>query len=244
MHYACTLALPMGESRAAANGMSPLKRLFYDAMIAALTGELVRVLERSVLLQAGPIQYELLVPAADLGDLHGQIGREVTFHTIFYFEGDASRGGLEPRLIGFQRPDDRGFFEKFTTVKGIGPKTALRALSVPAGQIAAAIESRNARFLTQLDGIGKRTAELIIAELAGKLGRYATVTATAGEAPAMAIVGNLSDTEKDAIDAMVQLGERRPDAERLFDRARRANPAAQSSEALLAEMLRLRTARS
>lgn len=211
-------------------------------MIAALTGELCRVLERSVLLQAGPIQYELLVPAADLAELHTQIGRELTFHTIFYFEGDASRGGLEPRLIGFQRSEDRGFFKKFTTVKGIGPKTALRALSVPVGQVAAAIESRNARFLTGLDGIGKRTAELIIAELAGKLALYAAGPAPkAGEAPA--VVGTLSDSEKDAVEALVQLGERRPDAERLLDRARRANPAAQSTEALLSEMLRLRTAR-
>lgn len=210
-------------------------------MIAALTGTLARVLERSVLLQAGPIQYELLVPAADLAELHLLLGREITFHTIFYLEGDASRGGLEPRLIGFQRPDDRGFFEKFTTVKGIGPKTALRALSVPAGQIAAAIEARNARFLTQLDGIGKRTAELIIAELAGKLTRYAagSVPSGAPAAPASA----LSEAEQDAVEAMVQLGERRADAERLLERARRGAAGQQSTESLLSEMLRLRTAR-
>ena len=41
------------------------------------------------------------------------------FHTIFYIEGDASGGNLEPRLIGFLRPQDKAFFQLFITVKGI-----------------------------------------------------------------------------------------------------------------------------
>src|SRR5439155_21583335 len=89
---------------------------------------------------------------------------------VFYIQGDASGGSLEPRLIGFLRTQDKQFFEKFITVKGIGPKTALRALHVPAGEIAQAIEMKNSRFLSDLKGIGKRTAELMIAELSGKLG--------------------------------------------------------------------------
>lgn len=210
-------------------------------MISALTGELRRVLDRTVLVQVGPIQYELLVPAADEGELQTQIGREITFHTIFYFEGDAARGGLEPRLIGFLRPTDKQFFERFTTVKGIGPKTALRALSVPVGQIAAAIESKNARFLTGLNGIGKRTAELIVAELAGKVTAFAVQEAIEG-APAARQTA-FSAVDEDAIEAMVQLGERRADAERLLERAKQAAPNAQTTQTLLQEMLRLRTAR-
>ena len=142
-------------------------------MISALTGELRRVDENRVHVQVGAILYELLVPAADLTELQVNLGEAVTFHTIFYLEGDAARGNLEPRLIGFLRPEDRKFFNRFTTVKGIGPKTALRALSVPVGEIAHAIETKDNRFLVQLDGIGKRTAELIIAELSGKVKEFA-----------------------------------------------------------------------
>lgn len=200
-----------------------------------------------MLVQVGPIQYELLVPAADQAELQTQIGQEVTFHTIFYFEGDAGRGGLEPRLIGFLRPTDKQFFQKFTTVKGIGPKTALRALSVPVGQIAGAIESKNARFLTGLDGIGKRTAELIVAELAGKVSSFALEGHVAGQAVAGAARGSLSSDEEDAVEAMVQLGERRADAERLLERARQVSlkgaGAGGSAQSLLQEMLRLRTVR-
>ena len=213
-------------------------------MISALTGELRRVLDRTVLVQVGPIQYELLVPAADQAELQTQIGLEITFHTIFYFEGDAARGGLEPRLIGFLRPTDKQFFQKFTTVKGIGPKTALRALSVPVGQIAGAIESKNTRFLTGLAGIGKRTAELIVAELAGKVSSFAIAGQVEGQTSAGASRGSFSSDEEDAIEAMVQLGERRADAERLLDRARQASPAGGTAQTLLQEMLRLRTVRA
>src|SRR5687767_15386957 len=143
-------------------------------MISAITGELKRVEEDRVHLQCGPILYELLVPAADVTELQVNLGEQITFHTILYLEGDAARGNLEPRFIGFIRVEDRKFFERFTTVKGIGVKTALRALTVPVGQIAQAIESRDARFLVGLDGIGKRTAELIVAELSGKVKDFAT----------------------------------------------------------------------
>src|SRR5919106_990817 len=137
-------------------------------MIASLTGELREALEDRVHLQVGPVLYELLVPAADGASLAASMGETVTFHTILYLEGDPNRGNLEPRLIGFMRASDKRFFDRFTTVKGVGVKTALRALSIPVGEIAKAIESRDARFLVGLKGIGKRTAELIVAELAGK----------------------------------------------------------------------------
>jgi Holliday junction DNA helicase RuvA len=209
-------------------------------MISALTGILHQVDTDRVQVKVGPMQYELLVPAADVAELQASVGEELTFHTIFNLAGDPSRGGLEPTLIGFLRAEDKKFFDKFTTVKGIGAKTALKALTAPVGQIAEAIESRDARFLVQLDGIGKRTAELMIAELAGKVGQFALPT-TARIRP-MSSVRRTAE-EEDAIAALIQLGERRIDAEHLVDRTRQANPDLKASDALLRESLRLRTAR-
>jgi Holliday junction resolvasome RuvABC DNA-binding subunit len=57
-------------------------------------------------------------------------------------------------------------------------------------------------------------------------------------------VGRRPGAEEDAIETLMALGERRPDAERLLDRARAANPALVATDALVREMLRLRTARS
>lgn len=203
-------------------------------MISAITGELRRVEEDRISLQCGPILYELLVPAADVTELHVNLGEQVTFHTIFYLEGDAARGNLEPKLIGFLRADDRKFFEKFTTVKGIGPKTALKALTVPVGQIASAIESKDTRMLLQLKGVGRRTAELIVAELAGKMKDFV------GEAHPVRVETQLENFEQDAIAALVSLGESKVIAHRLLDRVRQSNPKLNNTDALLREMLSLR----
>ena len=207
-------------------------------MISALTGELRRVEEDRIHLQCGPILYELLVPAADVTELQVNLGEQLTFHTIFYLEGDAARGGLEPRLIGFIRPTDRKFFERFTTVKGIGPRTALKALTVPVGQIAHAIESRDSRFLVGLKGIGKRTAELMIAELSGKVKDFAT-----GYGQKVPIPSTHTESESDAIAALITMGVARSEAERLLDRARQSTPDPKTTDTLLREMLRLRTVR-
>ncbi|MBV8781964.1 MAG: Holliday junction DNA helicase RuvA, partial [Phycisphaerae bacterium] len=134
---------------------------------------------------------------------------------------------------------DKRFFEKFITVKGIGPRKALKALTVPVGEIASAIESRDSRFLVGLPEIGKRTAELLIAELAGKVAEFAMPTAERPSARPTV----LPDLEEDAIATLMALGERRPDAERLLERAKSNNNNLTTTDALVREMLRLRTMR-
>jgi len=201
-------------------------------MISALTGELRRILDDRVQVQAGAFLFDVLVPVADLGSLTTHIGQEITFHTILDLEGDPTRGNLAPRLIGFLRPDDKRFFELFTTVKGIGPKKALRALGVPVAQIARAIEARDARDLSQLEGIGKRMAEQIVATLAGKAGAFAAATGPG--------VSARSTIEEDAILVCMRLGIGRPDAERLLDKVKTNNPKLTSAETISREMLRMR----
>jgi Holliday junction DNA helicase RuvA len=204
-------------------------------MIAALTGQLRRIDQGRAYLECGPVLYELLFPAADLQDLQANIGEAITFHTIFYLGGDPSRGGLDPTLIGFLRAADKRFFEIFTTVKGIGPKRALKSLAVSVDQIAAAIESKDVKFLVELPEIGKRTAELIVAELSGKLREFALPTALAAQ--------RHSPIEEDAIAALTELGERRGDAQNLLERAKQLNPNLKTADQFLREMLRLRTIR-
>ena|SRR5688572_18653898 len=212
-------------------------------MISAITGELRRVDDDRVHLKVGPMLLELLVAASDLTELHASLGEELTFHTMFYLQGDSGGGSIEPRLIGFLRPDDKRFFEKFITVKGIGPKTALRALTVPVGEIAQAIESKETRFLVGLDGIGKRTAELIVAELSGKVAEFATpLSATSTDHGHGG--GRRVAAEEDAISALMALGERRPDAEHLLERVKQSNPKINTTDGFVREMLRMRTVRT
>lgn len=216
----------------------PMPRLRCRLMISAITGIIRRVDGDRVQLACGAMVYEILVPASDITELQANLGEEITFHTIFDLEGDATRGGLTPRLIGFLRLEDKRFFQLFITVKGIGPKRALRALVQPTGQIAEAIESKNTRFLVSLPEIGKRMAELIVAELAGKAGVFAVGYAMSSK-PAFA----RPPIEQTAIEGAMALGIPRSEAEHLLDRARVADPNLKATESLLREMLRLRTVR-
>ena len=211
-------------------------------MIAALTGKLIHADVGHVQVECGPLVYELLVPAVDGPDLLASVGEPVTFHTIFYLGGDATRGGLEPTLIGFLRPGDKRFFELFTTVKGIGPKKALKALAVSVGEIASAIEGKDARFLVGLPEIGKRTAEQIVAELSGKARSFAAAHLVDAKGQRAAATRR-DHAAEDAVSALVSLGERRGDAEALLERVRLAHPEMKATDALLREMLQLRKGR-
>lgn len=212
-------------------------------MISALTGELRQVDDDRIHLEVGLMLCELLVPAADVGTLRGQIGQEMTFHTVFYLEGDSSGGNIEPRLVGFLRPEDRSFFQLFITVKGIGPKKALRALILPVGQIAQAIESKDARALCELPQIGKRMAELIVAELAGKVEKFALSGYEKGSTRSLP-PSKRTPAEEDAIAALVALGERRGDAEHLLDRAKHTSADLKTTTEFINEMLRMRGVRA
>jgi holliday junction DNA helicase RuvA len=209
-------------------------------MICAITGRLKSIEQTTAQLEVGAMVYELLISAADSQNLADMLGQSVTFHTLMYLEGDPNRGNLEPRLIGFTSPRDKRFFELFTTVNGIGPKKALKALTAPIADVARAIESGNTRFLVDLPQIGKRLAEQIIATLAGKLGAFVE-----GPVEPRVISSRRSTEEETAIAVLIgpQMGLRRIEAEALLDRVKQSSPDLKSAEQFVPEMLRLHSSR-
>lgn len=209
-------------------------------MISAVTGELKEVLEDRVLLEVGPMVLEVLVPASEVEGLRGSVGTLVTFHTWMFLEGESGGGNSEPRLLGFARREDKGFFLKFIEVKGIGPKKAMKALAMPVGEIAAAIEGKDPRVLSKLPGIGKRTAELVIAELSGKVGQFIGVNLPAGRGAMTMGMARRTPVEEDAILILVALGERRIEAEALLERAKADGAATENADELARAMLGLR----
>lgn len=183
-------------------------------MIVRLSGKLEYVGGDCVHVSLGELTHELLVPAADIPFLQTKIGQHVSFFTVEYIEGNPSFGSLAPKMLGFLRAEDKDFFDLFTTVKGIGTKKALKAFAIPTGQIAAAIAVKDTRKLATLPTIGKRAAEQIIAELHGKVEKFA-VGAGASAVP----VELLPDHQQQAIEVLVRLGERRAEAENWVQRA-------------------------
>lgn len=73
-------------------------------------------------------------------------------------------------LYGFTVREDRDFFEKLISVSGIGPKTALSILRrSPREALMGAIGKRDLPYLTKVAGIGKKSAEKLMVELAEKM---------------------------------------------------------------------------
>ena len=206
-------------------------------MIARICGilEEVRSAGMVVVSLGGGLWYEVLVPASDLERLTRRLNGEVVFHTIHYFEGDPSHGQVTPRLIGFLTEADRDFFRAFTTVKGIGVRKALRALVRPVAEIAAAIAAKDTALLKALPEIGPRTAERIVVELHGKVDAFVGELAAETEAQTQ-----LPQAASQAVAVLVQLGERRGDAQALIERVLAVSPETQTPEELIQQAYRLK----
>ncbi len=146
-------------------------------MITKIQGRLTGMHGEAAVVEVGGLFYEVMLPgglAERMGGLaHAEHPPDVTFHTLHYIESAGGVGNLRPRLLGFTEEMDREFFELLTTVGNLGSKTALRALTIPIAEIAAAIENADARTLSKLPRIGKRMADKIIAELKGKVWKFA-----------------------------------------------------------------------
>ncbi len=206
-------------------------------MIGRLTGTLESLDELTALVSpGGGVAYEVSVPAFLVERLEQKRGREVTFVTFHYLEGQGQGAWFVPRLIGFLSPREREFFEVFTTVKGIGNRKALRAMAVEPATIASAIARKDPAALSKLPEIGKRLAETIIAELSGKVEAFLS-DAQVAQLEAKSSGLKPDSVTEEAVLTLTTLGETRADAERLvaraLDRARREGTAVSSVEELL-----------
>lgn len=204
-------------------------------MIVRVAGKLEAVTKDAVHVTMGDFTYELFIPAADIPHLQTKVGQSVTFFTLNYIEGNPAFGSLAPKLIGFLRADDRAFFDLFTSVKGIGVRKALRAMTIPVASIANAIALKDAKTLTSLPEIGKRTAEQIIAELHGKVNDFAV-----GHAPSGVPLAEKPDFARSAVEVLVKLGEKRPEAESWVDRVLRADPTLSDPQKIITAVYRLK----
>ncbi len=218
-------------------------------MIARLQGVLAELDASGALIGAeGGLTYRVLLPAYTAGRLGGSIGQRVDLHTLYYIESQNQGATLLPRLVGFLTPQDRDFFELFTTCKGIGNRRALRAMAVATEQLAAAIADRDLATLQSLPEIGRRMAETIVATLHGKVDHFLVSRSFAVAAGSSqghetsqrqgSVYGNLA---REGLEVLLQLGENRLQAVTWIDQAMRdEKDRPQSVQDLVARVYRLK----
>lgn len=142
-------------------------------MIAKIKGKILSHQEDKVIIEANHFSYEVFLPKSISLKLADSCKTELELVTYCYLA--LTKSSAIPVLIGFFDNLEKDFFKVFTKVSGIGPRAALKAFDKPVPLIARAIEEGDLDFLTGLKGIGRQKARQIVAQLQGKVGRFALI---------------------------------------------------------------------
>lgn len=134
-------------------------------MIAYLHGKLIDALPTQITVEVHGIGYDVLIPLSSYDKLP-KPGQELTLLTHLVVREDAHV------LYGFMSAQERELFRLLiNTVSGIGPKIALNVLSgMNPTAFRGAVANGDVRALSQISGVGKKTAERIVVELRDKFG--------------------------------------------------------------------------
>jgi len=213
-------------------------------MIALIRGRLRRKHDDRVVIEAGGVGYEVILPPvvqqslagamASDGDGAAEVALEVHYHV--------TQNQPSPVLIGFHSGLDKEFFEKLITVKDVGPLVAARSLAAPVAEIAAAIARQDEAYLRRLPGIGPQKAKNIVAQLSSKVAKFALSqpsVLTHGQAAAAP-----KSLDEDGLRGAVfeiltkQLGHRPSEAAQLISSALARSPGITTPEDLFEEIYR------
>jgi holliday junction DNA helicase RuvA len=137
-------------------------------MITFLQGKLIEALPTQVIVEANGIGYEVLIPLSSFDKLP-QPGDPIKLLTHLVIREDAHT------LYGFMTGPERELFRLLiNTVSGIGPKIALNVLSgISVTAFRGAVANQDIKALSQISGVGKKTAERIVVELKDRVGAAA-----------------------------------------------------------------------
>jgi Holliday junction DNA helicase RuvA len=197
-------------------------------MIGRLKGEIIAKHPPQVLIDVGGVGYEVEAPMSTFYDLPA-VGEPVTLITHLVVREDAHV------LYGFLREHDRALFRSLLRVTGVGAKMALAILSgMDAQRFAVSIEQEDLTALSRLPGIGRKTAQRLVMEMkdrVAELGGSALPTVSGTSV----VAGSGDDALADAVSALIALGYRPADANRM---ARAADDGAKTSEEIIRAALK------
>ena len=200
-------------------------------MIGYIEGDILQKNDDRILILANRIGYEVLLPTIVMDSLkERKVGDTVSLFIYFH----QTEKQPKPVLIGFNTDEEKEFFQRLITVEDIGPMKAAKALTLPVHDIASAVEANDLDKLQKLKGIGKRTAQKMIASLAGKLDKFVLTKIETGRTTV-----KQDELIQPVLDILVeQLGIKPVDAKRRVIETLTLNPSIITPEALLEEVFR------
>jgi Holliday junction DNA helicase RuvA len=195
-------------------------------LIARLSGTLLEKRGDVVVVDVGGVGYLVHLSLQSMARLPAE-GAEVRLRTYTHVREDALQ------LFGFATEDEERLFLLLIQVSGVGPRLAQTILSgMPAPELAAALTGEEIGRLTQISGVGKKTAERLVVELKDKLKTSGLLGRPAQTAVPLSGSGAL-------VSALLNLGYKPAAAERTAEAVRRSLGPAAAVEDQLREALRL-----
>ena len=175
-------------------------------MIGSLRGRLAHKQPPQIILECGGVGYEVETPMSTFLALPG-IGSEVFLHTHLVVREDAQT------LFGFSTEEEKSLFRSLLKVSGVGAKMGLAILSgMSVTDFQRCVQYEDTAMLVKIPGVGKKTAERLIIEMRDR------IDSTSAESGSDKSRTTRSDPRNEAFDALISLGYRTNEINRLLGR--------------------------
>jgi holliday junction DNA helicase RuvA len=189
-------------------------------MISAIKGRIFTLTPGEVHIETeGGVIYQLRIPVSSFSTLKNE--KEVLLQTVLRVKED------QMVLYGFLTSKEKYYFEKFTSVSGVGGKIALSLISAfSPNELVEAINNGDTGKISSIPGIGKKTAQRIILELTGKFELDEEQ------------VGETAQLRDDLISGLVNLGYPAKSVREIVNKTLKDNPDVKSFEELFKQILK------
>jgi Holliday junction DNA helicase RuvA len=159
-----------------------------------------------IIIEASGVGYGLLVSLNTFSKLSQQTEAQLFVESVFVRDDN-------PRFYGFAEEDERELFRKLISVSGVGGGSALLMLSsLSPAEIAGAINTANVSMLKSIKGIGDKTAQRIVVDLKGKMGKHEGGIS-------QILITSYNKNKDEALLALVTLGFPKASAEKALEKA-------------------------
>jgi Holliday junction DNA helicase RuvA len=176
------------------------------SLINYIKGRVVSKNPAYIVIEAGGIGYGMFVSVQTFSKIGDQTMVQLYIESIYVRDDN-------PRYYGFADEEERELFRKLISVSGVGGGSAMLMLSsLSPGEITTAVNTANVALLKNIKGIGDKTAQRIVVDLKGKLGRH--------EGGISQITGKIyNKNREEALMALATLGFNKLAAEKALERA-------------------------
>lgn len=176
------------------------------SLINYIKGQVISKNPAFMVIEANGVGYGMYVSLQTYSKLSNQTEAQLFVESVYVRDDN-------PKYFGFADEEERELFRKLISVSGVGGSSAMLMLSsMNAGEIAGAINTANVSLLKSIKGIGDKTAQRIVVDLKGKMGKHEGGIS-------QILTGSYNKNRDEALMALVTLGFPKIAAERALEKA-------------------------